>query len=897
MNFQEYIKLYTTDKTTSIKKGENTNDLYENYLNICKTTNISPLYVNQTQFTKQFKDYKKGKSNGKTTIIGVFIKDKQSTIKDIKDIKTDKKNFNNKIYEIYEEAKDNIFNTDNINNTIYNDNNEYLKNIEELVGINNNWSLAVRAQMGMGKTEKLIEYIIKNNLRVLIVSFRKSLIAKQFKDLEKVGFKTYLDFEGFKIQDEPKLIVQIDSIYKVYGYYDLIIFDEIKSISEQLVLQTKNKKDCIISIIERVKMTPMLYIADANLNSDDLEFFNRCNRKFVVYNNTFKKHINKKMTFIENKNIMLNSILNDLKDNKKIILATGSKEYAISVGENIIEKLPNIKLKIYTGGNKYDKDPTEEWSLYDCIIYTSCICAGNSYIQKHFNNVYGYFPACSNSPNIALQMLFRCRNFENLFICIEERGTQKKLPFKTIGETKEYFIRKDKIAHKDIKLYVDGYYGIKSSVINNTLDIEDPYFYMFCNIINTINKGRKGYLIVIIQALKEMGLTINKIISINNITDTQQEEIKIIQDDLKIRRETHELKRLNDTATAIMINKEQYKELQRKLTNNTLNNDEYNQCKKYTIKEHFKITEETITPMFIDMIEKHGKKLDRINHIINNFNDITNNNIQNIVDNLNKTHNNDDITDFIEAENILKYKHISCRLKNTNRLFTTQQIFKIYDMLCAFLDSSTTSQNKTNNKSFNYNEIFLNDNKNKFNIDTDILTNYIYDVIKPFNYFGGLPKRINFDTTNLKEYKQFINKLIKYINDASTEYLGISIKKEVDKETKRKKFYLERLYILTTIPKTNFKYAIHKDFNDKINFSDDFINKSVNYISLKEEDKDKDINIYSTFEGIDPNIKNKPIGTIKYIKPIELETIKQKKFSIEEVKEYYKLHIGEIETY
>jgi hypothetical protein len=218
-------------------------------------------------------------------------------------------------------------------------------------------------------------------------------------------------------------------------------------------------------------------------------------------------------------------------------------------------------------------------------------------------------------------------------------------------------------------------------------------------------------------------------------------------------------------------------------------------------------------------------------------------------------------------------------------------------MLCAFLDSSTTLQNRENNKSFNYNEIFLNDNKNTFNIDTDILTNYIYDVIKPFNYFEGLPKRIYYDMTNIKEYKQFINKLIKYINDASTEYLGISIKKEVNKETKRKSFYLDRVYILTTIPKTGLKYAIHKDFNDKIKFSDEFINKSVNYILLKEEDKDKDINIYSTFEGIDPNIKNKPIETIKYIKPLEIETIKPKKFSVEEVKLYYKLNIGEIETY
>ena len=787
--------------------------------------------------------------------------------------------FHSKITNIYNDAQDYVMNTTNTNRLI-NDNVEKLKSINEIVGFKNyNWSLAVRAQMGTGKTEVLVKYLEENpHLRVLITSFRKSLISKQFKDLERIGFKTYLDFEGFKIVNEPKMIVQIDSIYKVFGEYDLIILDEVKSINEHLVIQVKNKIKCISALIERVKMTPMLYIADANLIIDDLEFFNKCGRQFTIYNNVYKKHTSKSMSFMENKNIMVNAILDDLTNNKNLILSTGSKEFAISVKEQINEKLPHIKVKLYTGGGKYDIDPTEEWNEYNCVIYTSCICAGNSFVKKHFDNIYGYFPACSNSPNIALQMLFRCRNFENLFICIEERGTNNKLPFKNLEETKQYIVMKDKIAHKNLKLYVDGYFSITSSVISDELDTNDPYFYLYCNVLNTLNKGKTGYLKVMIQTLKEMGLTLNNSISIKDMNDEQKENISLIQDDLKDRRNIHDVKRLQDISSAEPITKEKYVELQKKLNNDLLTNAEYNSCKKYTIKEHFKITEDTLTPQYIEMTEKHGKQLDRINHIINNFNNITENHIQNIADNLNKTHKTDDILDFITTENRNKYKDISCRLKNNDKLFTTHKIFKIFDMLSAFLCSSYQFQKNGmfHSKTYNYNEIFLNQEKIIFNIDFDMLIPQIYDVIKPYKFFTGLPKREyncnNFNENYVedegeklpelqikgetlkqskKEFNKFITKLMKYINTSSTDFLGISIKKDGKNKQGHTNYYFVRDYTFITIPKTNFKYAIHKDFVDKIIFSNDFINKSY-YYQLQQEDNKIEYQVDDpTFRGIE----------------------------------------------
>ena len=298
--------------------------------------------------------------------------------------------------------------------------------------------------------------------------------------------------------------------------------------------------------------------------------------------------------------------------------------------------------------------------------------------------------------------------------------------------------------------------------------------------------------------------------------------------------------------------------------NGSLTNDEYNACKKYTIKERNKITEDTITPLYIEMDEKHGKKLSIINHIINNFNNITENHIQNIADNLNKTKKLYDIADFFEEENKHKYKDISNRIKNSDRLFNTHKIFKIYDILSAFLTSSYQLQKnaKFQSKTFNYNEIFMTDNKTLFNIDYDILTTQIYDVIKPYNYFEGLPKReYNYNNINenyeenegetteklqikgetlkdsKKSFNKFITKLIKYINIHSTDFLGISIKKDGKNKFGDINYFLMRDYTFITIPHTNFKHAIKKGFEDKIKFSDDFIKSSYYYQLEQEENK------------------------------------------------------------
>ena len=875
-NFDGTIESYFNDCCNNIddSEGDDTSFLYKNYIEYCILNDKKILFNSQNKFTSYIKqNFDINIRSNKTRVNNTYLlrdTDKTLPTTPIKQqtpkIKPQNDNFSTKINEIYNQETEMPFNKNCIfdNNQVIIENNPRIKTIEELVGKNNfKWSLGVKAQMGMGKTEELFSYIKTNKIeKVLLVSFRKSLVAKQFNDLKKEGFLMYNDerFESGKIIGVQKMIVQIDSLHRIYGHYDLLVLDEVRSITEQLVINTKSttKMSCISALIERVKHTPMLYIADALLNENDVEFFNKCNRSFLIYNNTFKKHEGKKMSFIEDKNIMLNKMIEDIENNKKFILTSGSKEYAISVYETLSSLYEDLKIKLYTGGSqKYTTDPTEEWDQFDVIIYTSTISAGNSFVKTHFDNIYGYYPVISNSVDIALQMLFRCRIFENLFICIETRGDKQLLDADNLEEVRQLLIKKDKLAHKDLKIYAEEVFNIKSSVINNELDTTDPYFYLYSGVINRINLGKKYYLQYLITNLKSMGVELSNIYDNSHLSIQEQEKVSIIQENLKAKKTEHEEIRLNKIVEAPNITKDEYNKLQDKLMKDNLNEEEFNSCNKYIIKQHYKITAETITPDFILMDETYRRKLDRINNIINNFNDCDENPIQNIADNLNKHLENPfyKYEVFNEVEVKTSYKDLSGRLKQTDRLFNTQKIFKLYNILYSLLNNSLQHSQETENiQNTIYNEIFYDESPKLYNFNMSAVIMEIYDRIKPYSYLKGLPKRINEDYSEegQKLYGKFKLKVLKWINKTSDELLGITLKNVGKTNEGRKNYLINRDYTLIKIGTTNFNYAIHTDFKDKITFNPTYIERCQIVEQSKNIVDDKiDLSNQPTFYGIE----------------------------------------------
>lgn len=92
--------------------------------------------------------------------------------------------------------------------------------------------LCLKSAYGTGKTytfKKLIDeslYVKNGNVeskmkRILFITYRQSLATSLSNDLNKnYGFKNYLDIEGSNYNNEDRLILQLDSIYKLDNTYE-----------------------------------------------------------------------------------------------------------------------------------------------------------------------------------------------------------------------------------------------------------------------------------------------------------------------------------------------------------------------------------------------------------------------------------------------------------------------------------------------------------------------------------------------------------------------------------------------------------------------------------------------------------------------------------------------------
>lgn len=114
-------------------------------------------------------------------------------------------------------------------------------------------TLAVRSPMGSGKTVQLKRVLAEHSdKRILILSFRKSFTIDIANN---TGFKSYLNTKNIK--EEPRLIIQVDSLGKIAGCnYDILICDEIESIIEQMSSSQIRHKPRVFSVFKSLWRHP-----------------------------------------------------------------------------------------------------------------------------------------------------------------------------------------------------------------------------------------------------------------------------------------------------------------------------------------------------------------------------------------------------------------------------------------------------------------------------------------------------------------------------------------------------------------------------------------------------------------------------------------------------------------
>jgi len=606
---------------------------------------------------------------------------------------------------------------------------------------NNKRMLLIKANMKLGKTKALRDYLQKNtkdNQHVIFISFRILFtldVNKNFAD-----FTNYLSINKNKIsiKEYKKIIIQIDSLHKLSldTIPDLLILDESESILSQFTSPyCRHNLRTIWEIFEfLLKASKKIICMDANLGERTFNVFNKLYpiTDMYLHYNTFSTMAQDEYIFILNMNKFLEKLSDNIKMNKRIIIPINSLKKAKLIYKYIKTNFKEKKVCLYSSDSddlikKKDlSDVNKEWLKYDIIIYTPSITAGISFEQKHFDCVFGYFTNRSCDVYTLLQMLYRVRNLKEkkIYLYIDIYETYDNIPCtrEDILENINYSIKY--LINEMINYKIE--YNLEMTEVYNKINKDDIYFtlwkenkFIYFNCLLCYYQNlllilkRNGCIISYLDEKnnKENKIDIKSLISLINYEENEK-ILKIPNiDDLK------------------------YEELSNKI----LLTEEEKYCKKkYFLKQIYNINYED---MNIELLEKYNKpeiiticlNLNKVKNFTKPFEEIYSYVLNNVI--YDNDINNINVLNILNIEEIINFK----------------KIFIIIDMLglnVMNFDLKLTNEelevNIINNKNYIYDNIKYLNREFEYNI------NYIKDTNKLLQFI----KKITYDIFGIK----FINK-------------------------------------------------------------------------------------------------------------------------------------------
>ncbi len=294
--------------------------------------------------------------------------------------------------------------------------------------INENETILIKSPMDTGKTYQLYQYLHKyaQDKRILIVSFRKSLERKYYNDLRELDF-TYYDDENthsFEAHKYPHLIIQINSLWKVHGSYDILVLDEASYTIDLLLDWCKKRREVYAALNSFIKNCGKVIAMDAYLTGPNMDYIKnkRKGKKSLTIENKIAGH--DKMVHLVSKNVLFEKMRSLLAEGKKISLSSNSCTFLEKEAFPILKKVTE-NILIITSNSRREDVKVADWGNYDVVMYSPTITAGLSYdVRNVFECRFAYFTNKSASAELGTQMLFRIRhtNQNKLYISINSKG-------------------------------------------------------------------------------------------------------------------------------------------------------------------------------------------------------------------------------------------------------------------------------------------------------------------------------------------------------------------------------------------------------------------------------------------------------------------------------------------
>lgn len=281
----------------------------------------------------------------------------------------------------------------------------------------------INSSYGSGKSQfckKMLEHYDNENknLRVLFISNRQTLAY----NLEN-SFPEFMNYLNSKINiNTNKVIISLDSIERIAlsgtlttGRYDIVILDEFTSILSHFSYSKLRNPEGIYKMFKSIiDSCSQCYCLDGDINNAGIGFLqNYFNYKGKPLFNAVKGN-SYNITINYNDNVEYENILNDLKLNRKLCIASMSSNMAAKIYDWLNTK--GYKCLLITSKTsdfikQQLKNINEIVKNYDVLIYSPTISVGvDISITNYFYKVYGYI--CSNSVDARsyFQMLARVRN-------------------------------------------------------------------------------------------------------------------------------------------------------------------------------------------------------------------------------------------------------------------------------------------------------------------------------------------------------------------------------------------------------------------------------------------------------------------------------------------------------
>ncbi|ALM26021.1 origin binding protein [Proboscivirus elephantidbeta4] len=296
----------------------------------------------------------------------------------------------------------------------------------------------IRAPMGSGKTAAMISWlrtVDMDRARVLVISCRRSFAEELLDKFRRAGvgdFVLYTDVDGYSLTGNH-IIVQIESLYRLEGSYDVVILDEVVSVVNQFYSSTMRHLDEVdAKFLACVASCRHLLLMDATINGPLIEFFvglrgaddgpatlilnsyvgNNFARRRAVFMSRFttpavahdddeyrdrcgRGDAAAAVVVVDS---FMDALLCAILDGKRVCVFASTASAACFIVEEIRNRFPEKRILRMTGRDRLEN--CDRWDSYDVVVYNTVVTVGVSFEKIHFHSLFVYVHLFRNGPDI-----------------------------------------------------------------------------------------------------------------------------------------------------------------------------------------------------------------------------------------------------------------------------------------------------------------------------------------------------------------------------------------------------------------------------------------------------------------------------------------------------------------